>query len=200
MNLLGLLGGGHLAGTDGPDGLVRDDDVLPGGLTVQLLLEGSELLGDDVDGLAGLALLEGLAAAPDDAHAVVGGVLGLGGDDGVRVAEVGAALGVAQDGPGDVAVLELGDRDFAGEGTVGLVEDVLRGDLDAGAEVLPDQEEVECWGGDDYFGVGVQLGLVQVLNDGLDGLNVTIPRGQWVVSLVRHGLRGSWRGVLAGQS
>jgi hypothetical protein len=84
---------------------------------------------------------------------------------------------VAQDRPGDVAVLELVDRDLASEGAVGLVEDVLRSDFDAGAEVLPDQEEVERGRSDDNLGVGVQLGLVQVLDDGLDSLNVTIPAG-----------------------
>jgi hypothetical protein len=177
VDLLCLLSAGHLTGTNGPDGLVRDNNVLPRGLAVQLLLEGSKLLGDDLDCLAGLALLKGLATAPDDANAAIGGVLGLGGDDGVRVAEVGAALGVAQDGPGDVAVLELGDRDLAGEGAVGLVEDVLGSDFDARAEVLADQEEVERWRGDDNLGVGVQLSLVQVLDNGLDGLDVTIPAG-----------------------
>jgi hypothetical protein len=54
-----------------------------------------------------------------------------------------AALRVANEGPGDVAVLELLGRDLAGESTVGLVEDVLCGDFKALAEVLACEEEVE---------------------------------------------------------
>jgi len=56
---------------------------------------------------------------------------------------------VTKDSPGDAAVLELLSRDLAGEGTVRLVEDVLRRDLDALAEVLACEEEVERWWCDD---------------------------------------------------
>ena len=140
VDLLGLLGGGDLAGADGPDGLVGDDDAAPVG---DLGLEGGELAGDVLEGLSRLALLQGLAAAPDDAEPGVGGVLGLGGDDGVALVEDGAALRVAQDGPVDLAVLELRHRDLAREGAVGLVEDVLCGDTDLGLGELADEEEVE---------------------------------------------------------
>jgi hypothetical protein len=177
MNILGLLVRSNLARTDSPDRLVRNDDVLPPLLAIELLLEGLELLGDDFQGLVALALLEGLAAAPDDGDAAVGGDLGLVGDDLVRLAQDGPALRVAEDGPGDVAVLELGDRDLAREGAVGLVEDVLGRDFETGAEVLADEEEVDGRGGDDDLCVGVEVGLVEVLDDGLDGLNGTIPMG-----------------------
>lgn len=146
MDLLGLVVGGDLAGADGPDGLVGNDDLGPvgdGGL------EGSKLLADDLNGGAGLALLEALTAAPDGADAVLGGVLGLGRNDLVGLAEDGAALRVAEDGPVDVAILELGDADLAGEGTVGLVEDVLGGNLDVLAELVADELEVDCRRGDD---------------------------------------------------
>jgi hypothetical protein len=72
---------------------------------------------------------------------------------------------VAQDGPRDVAVFELGDGDFAREGAVGSVEDVLGRDFDARAQVLAGQEEVERGRGDDDFGVGVAGGLVEVVDD-----------------------------------
>ena len=146
VNLLGLLSGGNLAGANGPDGLVGNDNLGP---VADLGLEGLELLADDLDGLARLALLEGLTAAPDDADAVVGGVLGLGGDELVGLLEDGAALGVAQDGPVDLAVDELGDGQLAGEGTVGLVVDVLGGDANFGAEVLANKDQVDGAGGDD---------------------------------------------------
>lgn len=146
VDLLGLLGGGDLAGANGPDGLVGNDNLGPVG---DLGLEGSELLADDLDGLAGLALLEGLAAAPDDADAVLGGVLGLVGDDLVGLLEDGAALRVAEDGPVDLAVEELRDGQLAGEGAVGLVKDVLGSDTNLGAQGVADEDQVDGAGGDD---------------------------------------------------
>jgi hypothetical protein len=140
VDLLGLLSGSNLASADSPDGLVGNDNVGPVG---DLGLEGLELLRDEVDGLASLTGLEGLAAAPDDLEAVLSGVLGLGGDRLVRLAENLTTLRVAENDPVDVAVLELGDGDLAGESTVGLVEDVLGGDLDVLAEGLTDEREVD---------------------------------------------------------
>jgi hypothetical protein len=58
---------------------------------------------------------------------------------------------VAKQSPGDIAVLELVNRDFACEGSVGLVEDVLGCDLKARLEVLAGKEKVESrWGNDDF--------------------------------------------------
>jgi hypothetical protein len=48
----------------------------------------------------------------------------------------------------------LFDADFAGESTIGLVEDILGGYFDSRAEVLASEEEVECRGGNDDFCVG----------------------------------------------
>ena len=50
-----------------------------------------------------------------------------------------------EESPGDVAVSELVNGNLAGEGTIGLVEDVLGCDFDAGIEVLAGEEEVEGW-------------------------------------------------------
>lgn len=140
MHLLSLLSGSNLASANSPDGLVGNDNLGP---VADLGLESLELLAHNLNGLAGLTLLEALTAAPDDADAVLSGVLGLGGDNLVGLLEDGAALGVAKDGPVDVAVLELGDRNFASESTARLVEDVLCGDFDAGAEGVTDELEVE---------------------------------------------------------
>jgi len=140
VDLLSLLSGGNLASANGPDGLVGDDDVGPVG---DLRLERLDLGRDKLNGLASLTGLEGLAAAPDDLEAVLGSVLGLGGDDLVRLADDGSALGVAEDGPVDLTVLELGDGDFASESTVGLVVDVLGGNLDILAESVADEREVK---------------------------------------------------------
>lgn len=55
-----------------------------------------KLVGDDVNGLASIALSQRLAQAGDDGQAIVDGGLGLGGHDLVALA-LGAALRVAQD-------------------------------------------------------------------------------------------------------
>ncbi len=141
MDFLRLLSGSDLASTNGPNGLVGDDDLAP--VAADMGAEDAELPGNHVDSLACLALFERLAAAPDDANARVDGKFGLGGDQLVRLAEDGAALRVAQDGPVDVAVLELGNRDLAREGAIRLIEDVLRSDVDTSLQVFAYQEEVE---------------------------------------------------------
>lgn len=154
MHFLRLLRTGHLARANGPDRFIRDDNALPA-LLADHLVHSLELFGDDISCDALLALFECLAAAEDHADAAIERGLGLAGDELVLLSEDRTALGVAQEGPGDVAIFELGDGYFTGEGTVGLVEDVLRGDFDVGGEVLAGEEEVEGRWGDDDFGVGV---------------------------------------------
>jgi hypothetical protein len=172
VNLLRLLSGGDFAGADGPDGLVGDDDLAP---VLNLLADGGELVDDDLHGLAGVALLEGLTAAEDDIDAAVDGSLGLVGDERVAFLQDDATLAVAEERPGDVGVLELGNGDLAGEGAVGLVEDVLGGDLNALASVLASEEEVEGGRGDDDLGVGVDLGVVELVDNVRNRLNGAVP-------------------------
>lgn len=93
---------------------------------------------------------------------------------------------MSEDGPGDVAVLELVDGDLAGEGAVGLVEDVLGGDFDALAEVLAGDEQVEGWRGDDDFGVGVAFGVIEALDDVFDGLDRAVP-GSELLEMFQRG-------------
>lgn len=92
VDLLGLLCGSDLASANGPDGLVGDNHLGPVG---DLGLEGLELLAHNLNGLATLTLLQALTAAPNNTNAVLGGVLGLGCDNIVRLPEDSAALGVA---------------------------------------------------------------------------------------------------------
>ena len=56
---------------------------------------------------------------------------------------------MAEDCPCYAGVFELGDGNFAREGTVRLVEDVLGRYFDAFAEVLAGEEEIEGGRGDD---------------------------------------------------
>lgn len=157
VNLLCLLDSGNLASANSPDRLVGNDNLAP---VADLFADSSELLLNDSDGLAGLALFEGLAATPDDTEAALSRALGLGGDNLIGLAEDGAALGVAQDGPGNPAVRELGDADLAGKGTVWLVEDVLRGDVDFGFEVFTDEEEIQGRRGDHNLYISTRVSIV----------------------------------------
>ena len=109
MNLLCLLGASDLAGSNSPDWLVGDNDLAPVG---DLGGDGSELLGDYFDGGAGFTLLEGLAAAEDNADTAIESSLGLGGDEGVVFAEDDSSFRVAEEGPFDTAINELRDGDF----------------------------------------------------------------------------------------
>jgi hypothetical protein len=129
-----------------PDGLVGNDNLAP---VLDLVRNSLELLGHNVDGLARLTLLQALTAAQNHTETVVGGCLCLASDEVVVLLEDLATLRVTEDGPGDTAVLELFRRDLTGKGTVGLVEDVLRRDFEALAEMLACEEEVEGWGRDD---------------------------------------------------
>ncbi len=56
---------------------------------------------------------------------------------------------MAEDRPGDTAVLELGYANLTGESAIGLVKDVLGGDMDVRAQVLADEKEVQGRRGND---------------------------------------------------
>jgi hypothetical protein len=61
-----------------PDGLVGNDNLAP---VLDLVRDSLELLGDDLDGLASLTLLQALTAAQNDAKTVVDGILCLAGNE-----------------------------------------------------------------------------------------------------------------------
>ena len=149
VDVLGLLNGSNLAGANRPDGFVGNDDVLPVSVASKLGLQLAELLLDDGNGLVRLTLLQGLAAAPDDTNTTISGELGLGSNHIVGLAQDGSSLRVAEDGPGNTAVLELGYADLTGERAIGLVKDVLGGDVDVRGQVLADEKEVQGRRGND---------------------------------------------------
>ena len=93
----------------------------------------------------------------------------------VRLLQDDTTLAVTDDGPVDLGVAQLLDGDLTGEGTVGLVEDVLGGDTDLGVGQLAGQGEVEGGGRDDDLGGLVQLGGVEVVDDGGDALGSAVP-------------------------
>jgi hypothetical protein len=106
VHLLRLLLGRDLSGPNSPDGLVRDDDARPllGGQHVH---DGLELPEADLEGLARLALGEGLPDADDGGKARIQRGLGLGRGLRVGLLPDGAALAVAGEDPRDAGVLHL---------------------------------------------------------------------------------------------
>mmetsp|Transcript_33690 Transcript_33690/g.103994 ORF Transcript_33690/g.103994 Transcript_33690/m.103994 type:complete len:286 (-) Transcript_33690:19-876(-) len=184
VHLLGLLRRGDLAGADGPNRLVRDDDLVPLGLT-QHRRDGLQLRHDHGGRAAVLAVAERLADARDDAEPLGDSGLHLGADDLVRLVPVRAALAVADDGPVDARVLEHLERHLARERTA-LRHGVLRRDTELGVgEERLDEREVQHGRGDDAVDVVLNLGLVEDADEVLDEghLAVALPVGR------HHGLR-----------
>ena len=151
MDFLGLLGGSGLSGTDGPYGLVGDDDVLHvlGGE----VCENVDGLGfDHFEVLAGFALLEALAHAEDYAEAVVECEPGLVYELGVGLAVVLTALGVSEDGVLGTGGSHHSGGNLSGVGALLLVCAVLCGKAYGSAlDDLCHRYEVGCRGGDDEF-------------------------------------------------
>jgi hypothetical protein len=76
---------------------------------------------------------------------------------------------VAKKSPGNIAVLELIDRDFSSESTVGLVEDILGCDLKTRLKMLPSKEKVECWrSNNDLYYETTRLADVRSRSDSFD--------------------------------
>ena len=132
MHFLGLLRARRLAGTDGPDGLVRDDRASERGDTGQIE-HGIQLAVHHFKSAPGLAFGKLFADAQDRCearreyrgefarHQLIG------------LTEQGATLGMTHDGAGTADVLEHGRGHFAGEGALGLGADVLCAQVDARA-------------------------------------------------------------------
>mmetsp|Transcript_34608 Transcript_34608/g.45513 ORF Transcript_34608/g.45513 Transcript_34608/m.45513 type:complete len:201 (-) Transcript_34608:2-604(-) len=146
MGLLSNGGGGSLASADCPHGLVGNDDGGPGG---DRLLDGVELLLEDVIGLTGLALLKRLTNAEDGLKTGGLGASNLLSDDLVGLTEELSALGVANKGPLEAEVDDLLGTDLASVCTVALGADVLGGDEDVGVEHRLGGGDVQADGGDD---------------------------------------------------
>ena len=126
-DLLRVLGRRDLAGADGPDRLVGDDDASWPARRGTSLEAGLDLGEDVLDVLAGLADLEALADAEDRREAVPEGRLDLGVDDRRRVSpwysrrslwptdDVGAAE-LGEEGPADLAGVGAARRARTGPG------------------------------------------------------------------------------------
>mmetsp|Transcript_88654 Transcript_88654/g.173387 ORF Transcript_88654/g.173387 Transcript_88654/m.173387 type:complete len:290 (+) Transcript_88654:120-989(+) len=124
VRLLRLVRRGHLAGADGPDGLVGDDDVVP---VLDLRDHSGQLPLVHLVRLPRLALLQQLADAEDHLHALLLADLHLLRRDLVGVAVLRAALGVADERPTDAEVGEVLRAPLPGESAEARGRDVLGG-------------------------------------------------------------------------
>jgi len=124
VSVLCVVGCGGFAGADGPDGFVGDDDSggVGGGDAVE---GGAELSFVDGVGFAGFALFDGFADAEDWAEAGVECGAEFVVEELVLFADDVASFGVSDEDGGAVEVSEHVGGDFACEGAVGLVVDVL---------------------------------------------------------------------------
>src|SRR3954462_1794089 len=132
VHLLRLRGGGHLAGADGPHRLVGAGaaaDLLAG----EAREGAADLPGDHLPGAVSLPLLQRLAHADDGVELRLEDGLQLAVHALVRLAEVLAALAVAEDHSVAAQLLEHGRADLAGEGALLLVVAVLGEELDGAA-------------------------------------------------------------------
>lgn len=103
---------------------------------------------------------------------------------------------MTDDNPVDAGVLQLLDADLTGESTIGLVEDVLGSNADLLVGQLAGEGEVESGGRNDNLSRGIELGVVEVLDDVGDALDNTVP-GNWSDScsgkLDTRSRRKAWR-------
>ena len=127
MGVLSDSGGSGLAGADGPDRLVSDDDVGPGS---DGSLDGIELSLEDIISVTGLTLLESLTDAKNCLKASSLSTLDLLGYDLIGLLVELSTLGVTNEGPLESEVLDLLSRDLASEGAVCVSADVLGCDSD----------------------------------------------------------------------
>lgn len=116
-----------------PDGLICDDDLTP---VLDLVCHSLQLLGNNLNRLVGLPLLQALSAAQNYTQATVQRRLGLRCNEVVVFLKDDTALRVTKNCPCDAAVFELISGNLAGKGTAGLVEDVLCGDFESFTEML----------------------------------------------------------------
>ena len=175
MGLLSLLGSGHLAGTNSPDGLVGNDNLGPVGL-VKLVSDSLELTGVNLAGLAGLALLKLLTDAKHHSQALVDGRLRLDSDVLVSLVEEGAPLRVASQSPANAKVLHLAGGDIAGVSAVPVLRNILGGNVDVVLDLVQSSVQVDIGGRNDHgHFLGVVLSLVEsLLGEGVEEGHVSV--------------------------
>lgn len=82
---------------------------------------------------------------------------------------------MSHNSPVNLGILELLHTQFTGKSAVGLVVDVLRRHRNRRVGEFAGECEVDGGRGDDDLGGGVTLGVVDVGDDGLDGVGDSVP-------------------------
>jgi hypothetical protein len=82
---------------------------------------------------------------------------------------------VSHKSPINLCILELLNAQFTSESTVGLVVDILSGNGDRRVGEFAGECEVDGGRGNDDLSGGVALGVVDVGDDGLDGVGDSVP-------------------------
>lgn len=145
--------------------------------------------------------LESLANTENNTQATINSRLDLTSNELIALLQNHPPLTVTNESPVDLGILELVDADLTGERAIGLVEDILGRDADVLVGELAGEREVEGGRGDDDLGGGIELGGVEVANDGLDALDGAVPvvlllegkyRGVWVWNVGWRGIAGHW--------
>lgn len=82
---------------------------------------------------------------------------------------------MSKDGPVDVQILELLDADFTSVCAVGLVVDILSRNTEVLVGELASERQVEGGRRDDDLSFGVEVGGIEVVDDGGDTFRNTVP-------------------------
>ena len=136
------------------------------------------LAGNELCGWLAFALWEGVGSAGSEGNCGDTNLISLLEDD--------TTLAVTDDSPVDLSILELLNTDLSGEGTVGLVVDVLGSNTDLRVGELAGQGEVEGGGRDDDLSGLIELGGIEVVHDVGDALGNTVPARSQLHGLCRY--------------
>jgi hypothetical protein len=175
MGVLGLFRGGGQTSSNGPDGFVGNDDLLPvllgEGIGISLDLRENILVGG-----SSLPLLKGLSTACHDRQTLVQGVLGLGGDLNIALS-LSTAFRMSNNNPADSHISKHISAGLTSEGAISLHPAILGTDRDIAAKSLLHLLDVNLRWADDNLGISGKSGLVDHGNKivGLGDSTIALP-------------------------
>ena len=82
---------------------------------------------------------------------------------------------VSAQGPPNLTITQLLRANLSRKSPVGFVKNVLAADFDFVLEVFADEEQEEAGWGNNYFSVGVERSVVEVMHYICNGLDCAIP-------------------------
>mmetsp|Transcript_22539 Transcript_22539/g.45270 ORF Transcript_22539/g.45270 Transcript_22539/m.45270 type:complete len:234 (-) Transcript_22539:152-853(-) len=174
MHLLGLLRGSDLAGANGPDRLVGNDDLRP---VLDGLGNSLHLTFANLNGLASLSFFKELTDAKNYSESVVQSIFGLDGHSLISFLDFRkvATLRVSEDDPLAADIFEHLRGNFTGVRTLATHPGILSSDGEVLAQVLA--SVVEVWGRRSAHNLDIRSdrsSLVEALNESLDAFPVAV--------------------------